>query len=316
MYDTVHIWKPFDEGDQERFTSTGVKLLRNSCLTKWGDGTSAVSGILGNNMRIRVNDSGISIKGSLSKYWFGDNNRILNPINTANAITNLSDELGIQINNGKVTRLDIAANVVTNHLPESYYPYLVDSPHFSRTKRKGSLYFGNGLRQKVFYNKIAECRSKKTKIPDEWSGCHVMRYEVRYTARIGKRFKIDDFTVNSLITPLIGQVLIDAWFKEYHSINRVTMVPVDWSRVNTPNDIIRQLAIIGLNKVGLSSAIDLVKSLPKTGGFKRAESRSRLRKLLIELSLENGQSNNIEAPVTELDEKILLAAQSLKTLWT
>ena len=60
------------------------------------------------NMRVTFNEGSISIKGSLPKYYFGNNCETLSKSNTKEALENISSDLSIDINKAKVTRIDFS----------------------------------------------------------------------------------------------------------------------------------------------------------------------------------------------------------------
>ena len=112
------------------------------------------------NLRVSIHGSGLSVKGSLAKYYLNDNFQTLQRADAQLAFEQLSDEFHLPIAEGKVTRVDIAQNFITRYAPETYYPYLGDCQYFKRLVQPNSVYYKNQNRTKLFYNKVAEGKKK------------------------------------------------------------------------------------------------------------------------------------------------------------
>ena len=77
-----------------------------------------------NNMRVVVSMSGISIKGSLAKYYFPDNTYTLNRHQVKDAIIKLSDDLHLDLMKANVSRIDVSTNFMMKYKTGTYYDVL------------------------------------------------------------------------------------------------------------------------------------------------------------------------------------------------
>ena len=104
---------------------------------------------------------------------------------------------------------------------EAYYGFLGECQYYNRLPQSKSLYYSNGLRQKVFYNKIAEGKAKGIILPDVWDGQNVLRYEMRFTSRLSKQFNQAEITASSLSDEKFYMAVFDKWLTEYEAINKL-----------------------------------------------------------------------------------------------
>ena len=154
MYDTINLWLSIDKAGGFDVSKTLQSLSGVTEHTR-DDGQVYVSGYL-KNYRVNISGQGVSLKGSLAKYFLPDNFHTLTRSDSARAFEMMSDELCLPIQKAKVNRIDFAQNFLMIYEPEAYYPYLGDCQYYQRQPTSNSLYYSNTLRQKLFYNKIAE----------------------------------------------------------------------------------------------------------------------------------------------------------------
>jgi hypothetical protein len=57
---------------------------------------------------------------------------------------------------------------VTDYKPEIYYNYLGESQYYQRLLQPHTLYSKNGLRTKLFYNKVIEGKQIGQIMPPHW----------------------------------------------------------------------------------------------------------------------------------------------------
>src|SRR5690625_4486715 len=108
------------------------------------------------NLSVHVSERGVSIIGSLAKYYLSDNMQTLRRQDTEQAIQKLSDDLYLPLQEADVSRIDFAHNFIMQYEPEIYYPCLGDSQYFKRFTQPESLRYENGNRTKLFYDKQSE----------------------------------------------------------------------------------------------------------------------------------------------------------------
>ena len=178
------------------------------------------------NMSVCVSEKSIYIEGSVAKY--------LNTSNMVNfdfrdlklAIMKLSEELGVELLNAKILRIDIAANFELKNEICDYFPELHSLKYYQRdtSKRTTLRFFSNTDRNNlVFYDKIKEYQSKNRKlIKDDTSMIdtfgNLIRYEFMLQRSPSKYLNIPDLIVKDLFDPNTCKIILRLWYDMYDKI--------------------------------------------------------------------------------------------------
>jgi hypothetical protein len=301
MYDTIHLWLPIYDTGRIDVSKTLQKLSRKTEHIKQ-DGQVKVSGSL-RNFKVTLSELGISLKGSLAKYFLNDNFQTLTRSDSAKAVEMISDELILPFLNAKVTRIDFAQNFIMDFEPKAYYKFLGDCQHYERKTLSNSLYYTNGLRQKLFYNKKAEGKAKGLTLPEVWNGQNVLRYEMRFTSRLPKQFNQAEITASSLSDEKFYMAIFDKWLAEYEAINKLHSINFNLSNMNSPKDFWKQINLMAINMIGQDKVMQEIENLRHQKAFDKPEYYSRLKKEIKELC----KTPEMTAPsdlMAELDNKI------------
>jgi len=300
MFDTINLWLPIDDAGIHNFDKS-IKSLNqiNECIND--DGQVSIHGNL-NNYKVKLSGKGVSLKGSLAKYYLPDNFHTLTRSDTARAIEKLSDEINLPIHLAKVSRIDFAQNLIMNYEPQAYYSFLGECQYYKRQKWENSLYYKNENRTKVFYNKIKEGKSKGLKLPDVWNGQNVLRYEMRFTKRIKKQFNQLEINASNLSDEKFYMKIFDKWMDEYTAINKINNLKFDLSKMKSPKDylnnlLLRQILIDGQDKI-----MQEIEDLRHLKTFEKPEYYSRLKKQIKQLC--KSQLTASSELIFELDKKI------------
>jgi hypothetical protein len=300
MFDTINLWLPIDDAGIHNFDKS-IKSLNqiNECIND--DGQVSIHGNL-NNYKVKLSGKGVSLKGSLAKYYLPDNFHTLTRSDTARAIEKLSDEINLPIHLAKVSRIDFAQNLIMNYEPQAYYSFLGECQYYKRQKWENSLYYKNENRTKLFYNKIKEGKSKGLKLPDVWNGQNVLRYEMRFTKRIKKQFNQLEINASNLSDEKFYMKIFDKWMDEYTAINKINNLKFDLSKMKSPKDylnnlLLRQILIDGQDKI-----MQEIEDLRHLKTFEKPEYYSRLKKQIKQLC--KSQLTASSELIFELDKKI------------
>lgn len=301
MFDTVNLWLPIDKAGCFDYLKTMQHLSNITEHTK-DDGQVYVSGYL-KNYKVNISGQAVSLKGSLAKYFLPDNFNTLTRSDSARAFEMMADELCLPIQKAKVNRIDFAQNFLMNFKPEAYYNFLGESQYYNRHPQAKSLYYTNGLRQKVFYNKIAEGKAKGISLPDVWNGQNVLRYEMRFTSRLPRQFNQAEITASSLSDEKFYITIFDKWFKEYEAINKLHSINFNLADMNSPKDFWKQINLMAVNMIGQDKIMQEIENLRHQKAFEKPEYYSRLKREIKELckTPEMTASSDLMA---ELDKKI------------
>lgn len=309
MYDTINLWLSLDEVGNIN-TSKTLQALSNVTTTSKSDGQIYHTGYL-KNYRVILSGQGVSLKGSLAKYFLPDNMHTLSRSDSSRALEMLSDILHLPVLDADVKRIDLAQNFLMKYEPEAYYPLLGDCQYYQRIKQPKSLYYSNSLRQLVFYNKIAEARAKREILPDVWSGSNILRYESRYTQRLTKQFNRSEIKGHTLIDEKFYINLLDRWQSEYEAIDKHQLINFNILQMSSPKDFWKQINLMAINMIGQDRIMQEVENLRHQKAFDKPEYYSRLKKEIKELC-KTPELTSSSSLIDELDNKIKNAKRNYR----
>lgn len=301
MYDTLKLYLRQDSvKDVDLLAETPV-FLENITEHSKND-EIYYSGSL-NNLRMYVSEKGVSINGSIAKYYLSDNMQTLRRQDTEQAIQKLSDDLHLPIKKANVSRIDFAHNFIMQYKPDVYYPYLGESQYFNRFQQPNSLYYSNDSRTLLFYDKPVEAKSKGYRIPEVWSDQNVLRYEIRYRRRLSKQFKEPEVRARTLYDEQFYIKLTDRYVSDFKSIHKNVKISLDSENMATVKDFWDQMALLSIERIGQAGAVDLVEELRAKEVFDKPEYYSRLKKQIRDKS-KKFQASDSTPLIDELESKI------------
>jgi len=302
MYDTIKIWLERELFSNPVLLNNIPNYLSNVERRLKLDNTNYITGNL-KNFRVIVRYSGVTISGSLSKYYLGNNFENLTIQDVKKAIKQLSLELHAPISEAKISRLDIGYCFIIKNNPEVYFNYLGNCQYFKRNVWSESLYYKNDIRTKVFYDKIVESKKKKNIIPVEWIGKNVLRYEYRLTQRVAKRLNRSELKVSDLYNEKIHKQLFELYIKEYENITKINTINFNLKEMKTPKDFWEWQALQNIENNGLDKTLELIDEMKSIGVFKNKNYYSRLKRELVEC-YQKPKTSMKNSIISELDEKI------------
>jgi len=304
MYDTINLWLPLDKAGSFDLSKT-LQSLSGIIEHSKDDGQVYLSGHL-NNYKVNISEQGVSIKGSLAKYFLPDNFHTLTRSDSARAFEKMSDELFLPIEKANVNRIDFAQNFLMDYEPEAYYKFLGECQYYKRQPLSKSLYYTNGMRQKIFYNKVAEGKAKGLSLPDVWIDENVLRYEMRFTKRLPKQFNLSEITAKSLSDEKFYMAIFDKWLAEYEAINKLNSINFNLSIMNSPKDFWKQINLMAINMIGQDKIMQEIENLRLQRAFEKPEYYSRLKKEIKELCKTPDLTASSDL-MAELDKKVKTA---------
>ena len=309
MTDTGHFWLTRESaGNTDLLAETPCYLT--DITEHLNKERVIISGNLG-CMKIFIYESGISIRGSLSKYFLDDNFQTLFRSDIQRAIEQMSDEIHLPVMESKVTRIDIAQNFITNYKPECYYDLFGECRYFSRLIQPQSLYYSNNNRIKVFYNKIIEGKKKGYVIPDIWHNSYVLRYEYRLKAKALTIPGRNTLKAGDLYDEQVYIYLVNEYVKEYENINKLHYIKFNLENMKTPNDFLTQLALKKIQELGQNEVMTMIEDLRAKQVFNKKEYYSRLKGKIRELCKQPEITESSEL-IDELNEKIRAVKQNYR----
>lgn len=255
--------------------------------------------------KISVSDQCVRIgKGSLCKYYLGDNFQTMTREDTRMAIEKISDTLHLPIDQAQITRIDVAQNLILEHPTEVYWNHLGASYPNKRLLQSDGLYYKNPRGLLVFYDKIKEQKKKRQTIPELYRDKNVLRYEARYTNRLNNTFKVNRVTGSLLYDEAFYSGLMNRWEDSYKAINKINDVTMNIKAMKTKSEI-NIMGILSLVKIagGEMAMIEQINESYKIGEITKKQAFD-LRKYIKEAcKLKDGIT--IESDVIkELNNKV------------
>jgi hypothetical protein len=265
-------------------------------------GKTYITGNAG-NLRIGISEHGVSIKGSLAKFYLGTNLHTLTRSDSRRAFEMMADTLHLPIHKSKVTRIDIGHNIITSYKPELYYPYLGPSQYYTRLIQPKSITYYSSKKTVKAYNKIAESKKSKSIIPDVFKGKNLLRFELGFTEKLPKQFNQAVITPNTLTNERFYMDMYDRWHNEYEAIQKIGLAKMDTSKIKTEKDYLDQFLIMSLKEKGIENVLHHIEVMREQKVYKHTEYYSNLKRKIKELA---GCKTNIEQPelIQELNRKI------------
>lgn len=272
----------------------GMDILTGS---KWATGR------LG-NLKVIVSESAVTVKdGSLTKWYLGDNLKIMSRGDIQCAFEKMCDCLHLPMNKADVKRLDFGKNIMLNHSVTAYLPYLGSNGRYTRLEQKTALNYKITGRELCVYDKIAEIKSRGDTIPPLFEGRSVGRYEKRYLQNIARYFNRQAITAQTLYDEQFYMELINDWYKDYLNIQKQKTFKIDMSMVTTKEQM-KMLGVLSLVEMqgGKLAALANIRErqLKKELTKKQAHDLKELIEQSSKLKLHTKQSDL----VMELDQKI------------
>lgn len=174
-------------------------------------------------------------KGSVCKWFLGDNVKVMTRQDTRQAIEKLSNILHLPMDCARVTRMDIAQNIITKHPIEVYLNHLGVLWKAKRAPMDNGLYYYKGKITICFYDKIKELKARKESIPELYTGRNVLRYEQRYMGRLSSIFGID-VTGATLYDEVFYIHVINKWLEMYEQIDKINNANFNLKAMTTITD--------------------------------------------------------------------------------
>ncbi len=309
MYDTVNMWLGWDKVGS--FNVSTITQNLNNIQEHNADGYSSITGSL-NNYKVGVYESGLSLKGSICKYFNNDNLHTLSRSGMERAVQKLSDELSLPIKLSTIRQVDLSTHFIMKREPLEYYSFLGTKQYFKRVQATNdTLYYNTNARQLIFYNKIKEAKSKNVEIPQIYKGENLLRYEIRHKGRLNKQFNLPEVTAQTLCDERFYIGLIDTWVKEYLNIEKINKLTfTNMEQIKTVKNAEEMIFGILLNKIGQSEIESLILDLKANNVYSDPKYYSRLKNKLKSLANKPSISER-----SELIEELTKNIKSIKNYY-
>ncbi len=305
MTDTVNASLKFNNSNLQLIKPLLYQLQREH--KDFEKNTKAFSGTI-ENIRVKVNEFGVGVEGSLPKFLQGHNATSLDPSSTKLAIEKLCDVMHLPMHEAQIHRLDFAENLSMNKPATAYYGFLGERKNMQRLEQGYGLYYQNSLRQSVFYDKTKELIKVKAAVDLEILQQQLLRFEVRLYGHknICKYFNVPEMKIGMLCEPSFYRGMVGAWATEYDKIDKYTDAPIfDDEVYRKPTQFCAQITYRGIEAMGgYNKVMSLVKQAKSRGVFKSVQQYVALRRKVRCLNnIPNRSVNNIL--LDEINSKVL-----------
>lgn len=309
MIDTLNLW--IDRADApDPFAVVGFLAdVEEANSDKWG---YRCKGSLG-DYRVSAGQSGISLQGSLSKFYLPSNLFTLSRQTAEEALEKMSDLLHLDLfSTARVTRVDVSTILPTSRPPADYYRFMGNKPYFKRLQaHPDTLYYQTAQERLCFYDKAREARAKGAEIPPGLEGHHLLRYELRFMTRIGKQLNNGaPLYAGDIIAQDTYSNLVRMWGAEFESIKKLRdMNTATDTLPTTPREAKEELFKRLLAEEGLEAIDAFISDLKAKKAFGDPKYYSRLRADLNKTLQGRGKAEESEL-MKELEGMIEEAAEN------
>jgi hypothetical protein len=303
MVDTINIKLGVEQVGNIDLLDIVPQFLQDVSEHTFEGGNVSITGKL-KNLKVSVSPNSVSVKnGSLTKWYLGDNLKIMSRKDIEKAFEKLSDTLHLPINKAKVTRFDFGKNLMLEFNTSLYLPYFGSNGRYVRLEQSKGLNYKITDRALCFYDKIAEMKSKGDYIPPLYEGRNVIRYEKRYQSNVAKYFKREMIFAETLFEEQFYADLVADWYNDYLNIQKQKIFKLDMTSVSTKEQM-KLMGVLSLVKElgGKLAALQDIKERQSKGLLNKNQAYD-LRELIKQsqkLSLHHSENELIK----ELDKKM------------
>ena len=303
MYDTVHFRLTVGDYGGVSFVEETPCYLADVATHDY-NGSIVITGNL-QGLRVSVTPWQVKVKdGSLCKWYLGDNLQTMSRGDVQRAIERLSDELHLPMNLATITRLDIGANLITQHPAEVYYNHLGVLAWAKRLVEPSGLYYSKRDERLCFYDKIKEQRSRREAIPDTHRGKNVLRYEQRYIGHLSRVLKVPPIKGATLYDGEFYSYIVSRWEQTYTAIGKINDTNINLNSMGTSRDFDRLCRLAMMERAGGELAlIDQINELRKKGVITSKQAHDIRQKIKRAASLK-GEIVTPNENIQELDRLI------------
>lgn len=308
MYDKLKLWIDRTDigGD---FSFIPNYLTKATEQTDRQTGETKVFGCL-DGLKVSIYCGGVSVIGSLSKYYYPNNIYPLDRHTTQDAIQKLSDAIHTDVSKANVTGLEFGTVFLLSHSVPEYLQRLGDMPyplhryHFEPE----TLYYRTKSKQQpvtyAFYDKIAEAKQSGVKLPDGFEGKNLLKYELRLNRRLPKQLNVPEVKASTLYNKPFYKMLLQRWQDDYFKIKKQEQVKANvMDKIQTVTDAYNVYVARLMAASNKDAVVGFIEELKDNKVFKNRSDYNRLKKKLQEVASKAGLMVSDEL-IKELDDAV------------
>lgn len=230
----------------------------------------------------------LGVKGSLTKYFHGNNFALLSLKDLSQCISDISNSLGAPFEKFHIHRFDFGTSISMDQKPFKYLRGLYSFKQLKRHTVSGAnqsletIKFKNSTFEILLYDKGLMNKKQREHIPPYFSHSNVIRYELVFRRREVKKLFGRLLVIEDLINPVNYKMLLEKWEQSFYQITKIAQV--NFQTIKNFKEIRDTLAIRGLNQfLKKHSLDDMLNEAVSEGNMTsktRSEIRSQIRSLL------------------------------------
>lgn len=203
------------------------------------------------NLYFTVNDNGVTVRNSIARFYHGDNSRLLSPTELKSAMDSLSECFGLNFYDADILRIDFAGDMILHSSVPQYLALVARLPRRKRgTEGNGTtVYFKSNNREVKLYDKVAESKANKNKVPSAYIGKNVLRIEDSYTGRINQQFgypvKVRQLTEQGFYLDMCGR-----WREQCEAIQLIAPYPAITGSFGSASNLDGFIMRAGVSAIG------------------------------------------------------------------
>ena len=267
------------------------------------------------NLKITVTDKSVTIKGSICKWYMGNNLHSMTLTDVQNALGKLSEIIGLPIERFYIDRVDLAANLIMENPAEAYFPHLgiIKERNVRPKHQDAGVYYDLpskplGKEQLVFYSKNEEVKVHGMALPSDWIEKNILRYEGR------SKYSLSSHSVVLLYDKEFYDQRLEEWKEHYDEIVKQNDVILNFGEIHGKKDFSKFGILAACQRVGgVNKALEQVEQARVMGKLTSKQAYDQ-RKAIIQANEADVQLTVTSPLIEELNNKIDIAYRNGKQL--
>lgn len=251
MIDTIKLWISSDqcnETDLMAETPLMLTAIKESSIDE--NNKPFIKGYL-DTLFVRISENGILISGSLSKYYFGNNQQTLTFEEIGLAFDKIEQKLKLPIKKAKVQIIDIAENYVVDYPVGNYLPCMGELPFHKRQEMNDGIYYNGSNKKVTMYDKVAETKFRRKQLLASFKDKNVFRYELRFHKRYAKLFDRSHVLVADVLDEVFFRSLIESYRELFFKIYKHrSLIQLSGLLINDRTQFWSQVKLSGIKALG------------------------------------------------------------------
>jgi hypothetical protein len=265
MIDTINIYTK----SYNILESFDINVLEN-CTEHEGKSGKYYIGYIG-NFKVIYSKTNLSLKGSLTKFFLGNNVQNMNRNQITEAFKKLEIKLDFDIGDFRISRIDIGVTFEMKSIIPMYLDSLIELPRYKlKVFEHETKSFTNKSKTVTFYDKVEEFHSKKRDLSlndlDMNSG-NLLRYEfqIKHANKV-----LGKVTINDINNDQYLKKLVKMWKSTFHKIKKNRkLIDIDLIKLTKPKDFFAYLACDRIEEKGKGESFQLLTKLCNNGEIDR-----------------------------------------------